>query len=56
MPSPQDGNGQALETPFGETLVLETDQSRPGRGAREAAGLSARIAGRQRVLHRRRRR
>jgi hypothetical protein len=29
MPSPQDGNGQALETPFGETLVLEPTS--PGR-------------------------
>ena len=34
MPSPQDGNGQALETPFGETLVLEPTS--PGRAeARE---------------------
>ena len=40
MPSPQDGNGQALETPFGETLVLEADQPETAE-AREARPTSA---------------
>jgi hypothetical protein len=40
MPSAQEGNGQVLETPFGETLVLEADRPDPAE-AREAPPTSA---------------